>query len=254
MLKKRIIPVQLLVNGRLVKTRQFGAWRDVGDPVASSRVYNAQNADELIFLSIERTDRTIQPLFRLLDRVSEVSFMPLSVGGGIHTFEDAASLIRHGADKVVINSALHRDPSLVTRIADAFGSQAVIAAFDARWDEETERHVLYADCGRARIPGELETHIAQAIERGAGEVFIQSIDRDGMMTGYDIPLIQRVRRCCSRPIIACGGAGNFSHMQEAFLATDVSALACGSLFNFGDNNPIRAMAFLSNYGIPFKVV
>ena len=139
MLKKRIIPVQLLIDERLVKTVAFGTYRDVGDPVSSSRVYNAQNADELIFLNINRGERSIQPLLRVLERVSAVSFMPLALGGGIRSFADAATLIRHGADKVVVNSAVYNDPALVTRIADAFGSQAVVVAIDAKLDPTTGR-------------------------------------------------------------------------------------------------------------------
>ena len=130
MLKKRIIPIQLLINGRLVKTVQFGSYRDVGDPVASSRVYNAQNADELVFLNIDRTTRGIGPMVELLERVSEVCFMPLSLGGGIRSVADAGRLIQHGADKVVVNSAIYRDYGVLRRIADEFGSQAVIASVD----------------------------------------------------------------------------------------------------------------------------
>ncbi len=254
MLKKRIIPVQLLSGGRLVKTRQFGASRDVGDPVASSKVYSAQQADELVFLNIERGARTVLPMLALLERVSEVVFMPLALGGGIGTFEDAEALLRHGADKVVVNSAVYRDVSIVSRIADRFGAQAVVVAMDARRDPETGRAILFSDCGRRREDVEVLDHVRRVIEAGAGELFVQSIDRDGVMTGYDVPLVAEVAEASSVPVIACGGAGTYEHMRQAFVETRASALACGSLFNFGDNNPIRAKAFLGNYGIPFKVV
>ncbi|HLE56290.1 MAG TPA: imidazole glycerol phosphate synthase cyclase subunit [Rhodothermia bacterium] len=254
MLKKRIIPVQLLLEGRLVKTRQFGAYRDVGDPVASSRVYNAQNADELVFLNINRSARDVEPLLVLLDRVSEVSFMPLSLGGGITSFESAARLIRSGADKVVLNSAAYRDRQLITTIADSFGSQAVIVGIDVRADEAEGDYTLYSDCGRAAEDVSLEAHLERVIAAGAGEILINSIDRDGMMSGYDIPLLKRVAAAVSVPVIGCGGAGHYNHLKDAFLESRVSALACGSLFNFTDSNPIRAKAFLTNYGIPFKVV
>jgi imidazole glycerol-phosphate synthase subunit HisF len=253
-LKKRIIPVQLLLDGRLVKTRQFGAYRDVGDPVASSRVYNAQNADELVFLNINRSARDVEPLLKLLDRVSEVSFMPLSVGGGITSFESAARLIRSGADKVVLNSAAYRDLGLITRIADSFGSQAVIVALDARLDAASGEFTLYSDCGRAAEGISLEAHLERVIAAGAGEILVNSIDRDGMMGGYDIPLLKAVVAAVQVPVIGCGGAGNYNHLKDAFLESRVSALACGSLFNFTDSNPIRAKAFLTNYGIPFKTV
>jgi cyclase len=253
-LKKRIIPVQLLLDGRLVKTRQFGAYRDVGDPVASSRVYNAQNADELIFLNINRSARGIEPLLTLLERVSAVTFMPLSLGGGITSYDSAASLIRSGADKVVINSAAYTDPELTTRIADAFGSQAVIVSIDARHDSSSGDYTLYSDCGRKAEAVTLDAHLERVVVAGAGEIFINSIDRDGMMNGYDIPLLKKVARAVPIPVIGCGGAGHYNHLKDAFLESRVSALACGSLFNFTDSNPIRAKAFLTNYGIAFKVV
>ena len=254
MLKKRIIPVQLLLDGRLVKTKQFGAYRDVGDPVASSRVYNAQNADELVFLNINRSARGIDPLLTLLERVSEVTFMPLSLGGGVTSYDCAARLIRSGADKVVLNSAAYSDPQLITKIADAFGSQAVIVSIDARLDSTSGEYTVYSDCGRKAEAVTLDAHLEKVVAAGAGEIFINSIDRDGMMNGYDIPLLKKVASAVPIPVIGCGGAGHYNHLKDAFLETRVSALACGSLFNFTDSNPIRAKAFLTNYGIPFKVV
>jgi imidazole glycerol-phosphate synthase subunit HisF len=254
MLKKRIIPVQLLLNDRLVKTVNFGSWRDVGDPVKSSGVYNSQNADELVFLNIARDGRTIEMLRKVIERVSEVSFMPMAMGGGIVTAEDAAELIRTGADKVVINSAAYRNRSIITATADTFGAQAVVLSVDARWDADAGRYQLYSDCGRMREDVTLADHIGRCIEAGAGEVMIQSIDRDGTMTGYDIELIRQTKAVATIPVIAAGGSGDYGHLKEVFLETDVSAVACGSLFNFSDSNPIRAKAFLTNYGLNFKVV
>ncbi len=254
MLKKRIIPVQLLLDGRLVKTRQFGTYRDVGDPVSSSRVYNAQNADELVLLNINRSARNVEPLVDLLERVSAVSFMPLSLGGGITSVESAARLIRSGADKVVLNSAAYRNPELISGIADSFGSQAVIVSVDARLDAASGEYRLYSDCGRVAEDASLESHLERIIAAGAGEIMVNSIDRDGMMAGYDIPLLKAVAAAVKVPVIGCGGAGNYNHLKDAFLESNVSALACGSLFNFTDSNPIRAKAFLTNYGIPFKTV
>lgn len=252
MLKKRIIPIQLLLDGRLVKTVRFGEYRDVGDPVQSSKVYSDQDADELVFLNISRGERNIQQLLALLDRVAEVCFMPLALGGGIRSLEDAEVLIKSGADKVVVNSAAYRDPALLARIADKFGNQAVVASIDAR--RGPAGYELYSDCGRAREAVGLDEHITTIAAHGAGEILINSIDRDGTMSGYELELIERVTRAAPLPVIACGGAGTYEHMKEAFCSTAVSALACGSLFNFGDNNPIRAKAFLSNYGIAFKVI
>lgn len=254
MLKKRIIPVQLLMDGRLVKTVRFGEWRDVGDPVKSSSVYNSQYADELIFLNIAREDRSIAPLISIIEAVSKVCFMPLAVGGGIVTDEEAAQLIRTGADKIVLNSVLYRDRNVITATAEKFGAQAVIVAIDARLDVDAREYRLYSDCGRIREKIGLEDHVARCIEAGAGEILIQSIDQDGTMEGYDVELVKRVQAMTRVPVIAAGGSGNYAHLRDLFLETGVSAAACGSLFNFSDSNPIRAKAFLSNHGLPFKVV
>jgi len=254
MLKKRIIPIQLLSRGRLVKSVKFGHFRDVGDPVSSSKVYNAQDADELVFLNIDRDRRSAEPLLEILEQISRVSFMPMAVGGGINSFEDADRLIRRGADKVVVNSLAYRQPEVIARIADRYGSQAVVVSVDAQWVAHEKDFFLYANCGRELMTMKLESHIAQITKWGAGEILINSIDKDGTMSGYDINLLRRTVLSTNIPVIGCGGAGNYEHMREAFADTGVSALACGSLFNFGDNNPIRAKAFLKNYGVALKVI
>ena len=250
MLKRRIIPIQLLLGHRLVKTLRFGTHRDVGDPVASSKVYSAQNADELIFLNIDRDQRNIHALLRVISRVSEVCFMPLTLGGGIRSVGEAEQLIRGGADKIVLNTAPYRHPQLVTDIARIYGRQAVVASIDVR--REGDGYVLYSDCGRRREQAGLLEHLATLQDAGAGEILINAIDRDGVMAGYDLDLVRIVAERCSVPVIACGGAGTFEHLKDVFLETKASAAACGSLFNFGDNNPMRAKAFLANHGLSFK--
>lgn len=253
MLKRRIIPVQLLLNGRLVKTVRFGDWRDVGDPVKSSAVYNSQYADELIFLNIDRAGGSVKPLADMLHAVSEVCFMPLSVGGGVRSFDDAAYLIQNGADKVVINTAAYRDPTILSRVAERFGAQAVVVGIDARLGAGG-RYLAASNCGRDVAPVPVEEHIRVCEAAGAGEFLIQSIDRDGTMEGFDMPLLRQACAAAKVPVIGCGGSGQYNHLKEAFLETGVSALACGSLFNFSDSNPLRAKAYLSNYGLQFKVV
>ncbi len=252
-LKRRIIPVQLLLNGRLVKTVRFGDWRDVGDPVKSSAVYNSQYADELIFLNIDRDRRSVKPLADLLHRVAEVCFMPLSVGGGVRSFDDAVYLIQNGADKVVVNSGAYTDPAMLSRIADRFGVQAVVVAIDARRGANGGYEAL-SDCARHAETVPLEAHIRTCQASGAGEFLIQSVDQDGTMDGFDLDLLRLVCAAATVPVIGCGGSGQYNHLKDAFLQTEVSALACGSLFNFSDSNPLRAKAFLSNYGLQFKMV
>ena len=252
MLKRRIIPIQLLLNGRLVKTRCFDNWRDVGDPVKSSAVYNSQYADELIFLNIARDRTSVHPLGELIQRVSEECFMPLAVGGGIRSFDDAAYLIQNGADKVVINSAVYSDRDLISRIADRFGTQAVVVAIDAKRNGDC--YVAMSASASHAEAVMLEEHIYSCETAGAGEFLIQSVDQDGTMNGFDLALLRLGCSAASVPVIGCGGSGQYNHLKEAFIETDVSGLACGSIFNFSDSNPLRAKAFLSNYGLQFKVV
>ncbi|MBZ0067399.1 MAG: imidazole glycerol phosphate synthase cyclase subunit [Thiobacillus sp.] len=252
MLKRRIIPILLLMNGRLVKSVHFGEWRDVGDPVKSAAVYNSQYADELIFLNIARDDASVKPLAELLHRISEACFMPLSVGGGVCSFEDAAFLIQNGADKVVINSAAYSHLDLISRVADRFGKQAVVIGVDAKRHDGGYQAVSH---GATRVETvSIEEHLHACEAAGAGEFLIQSVDQDGTMEGFDLPLLRLACSVATVPVIGCGGSGQYNHLKAAFLETDVSALACGSLFNFSDSNPMRAKAFLSNYGLQFKVV
>ena len=249
MLKRRIIPIELLSGGRLVKTRQFAAPRDVGDPVKSSKVYSDQDADELVLLNIDRAWPGTEPLLAAVSKIAEHCFVPLTAGGGIRTVSDAEPLFTAGADKVLINSAAYRDADLIKAIAGRYGRQAVVIGIDVR--SEGDEYVLYSAGGRCREAIGLEAHISAMVAAGAGELMIQSIDCDGVMEGYDLNLLRRVVACSPVPVIAAAGAGNFLHLKEAFEA-GVDATACGSLFNFGDNNPLRAKAFLKNHGIPLK--
>lgn len=250
-LKRRIIPIELLSAGRLIKTRVFSDSRDVGDPVKSSKVYSDQDADELVLLNIDRGNRTVSDLAAILSRIAEHCFVPLTAGGGIASADDAARLFSVGADKVVLNAVAYRNPSVVTDISSRYGQQAVVVSIDVR--NEDGNYFLYSDCGRCREMPSLEEHIANVIVAGAGEILVQSIDRDGTMTGYDLDLMRRTLAASSVPVIAAAGAGNFSHLKDV-LELGVAAAACGSLFNFGDNNPLRAKAYLKNYGIPLKRV
>ena len=251
MLKRRIIPIMLLNGSRLVKTRIFADPRDVGDPVQSSKVYSDQDADELLFLQIDREGRRIDPLVDAVARVAASCFVPLTAGGGVVCLGDAARLFAAGIDKVVVNSIVYLEPSVITNIAECFGRQAVVVGIDVR--SEGDEFTLYSDCGRRIEPVSLEKHISSVVAAGAGELMIQAIDHDGVMGGYDINLLRRVVAISPVPVIAAAGAGHFMHIKDAF-DVGVDAAACGSLFNFGDNNPLRAKAFLKNYGIPLKKI
>lgn len=249
MLKRRIIPIELLSGGRLVKTRVFDEPRDVGDPVKSSKVYSDQDADELVLLQIDRAERRIDVLADTVARIAEHCFVPLTAGGGVNCVGDAAALFSAGADKVLVNSAAYRTPEVLSDIAARFGRQALVVGIDVR--SVKDGYTLYSDCGFQLEDVSLEAHVATAVAAGAGELMVQAVDRDGMMTGYDLALLKRVVAVSPVPVIAASGAGHFLHLKEAF-DTGADAAACGSLFNFGDNNPLRAKAFLKNYGIPLK--
>jgi imidazole glycerol-phosphate synthase subunit HisF len=249
MLKRRIIPVELLSGGRLVKPVAFGAARDVGDPVKSSKVYSDQDADELVLLHIDRDKRDMDDFVRVVGAIATQCYVPLTAGGAVSTYEDARRLFEAGADKVVINSKAYVDTKLISDVAFAFGRQAVVIGIDVR--TSGSGYDLYSDCGRKREHVSLADHINTVQAAGAGELMIQDIERDGMMAGYNLDFIRDVVKLSNVPVITGTGAGNFLHMKEAFDA-GADAVACGSLFNFGDNNPLRAKAFLKNHGIPLK--
>jgi cyclase len=249
MLKRRIIPIELLSVDRLVKTVVFDRPRDVGDPVKSSKVYSDQDADELVLLSIDRESRSIHGLVDIVKRIAEHCFVPFTVGGGIAKIEEAELLFSAGADKVLINSRAYTDPILISSIAQRYGKQAVVVGIDVRIDQGS--YSLYSCGGRKIESVNLQEHIDSVVRAGAGELLVQSIDRDGVMEGYDINLLKQVIARSPIPVIAAGGAGHFLHLKEAF-DVGADAAACGSLFNFGDNNPLRAKAFLKNHGIPLK--
>ena len=178
--------------------------------------------------------------------------MPLAVGGGIKTIDDAKLLFNSGADKVIINTAAYSNKPLLSFIVSRWGSQALIVSIDASKTTE-KKYVTKSECGTRLEPVNLVDHINSVIDLGAGEIMINSIDNDGVMNGYDLVLIDLVMSVCTIPLIICGGAGNYDDLKEAF-NKGVSAVACGSLFNFGDNNPLRAKAYLKNYNIPLKRV
>jgi cyclase len=251
MLKRRIIPIELLSEGRLVKTTKFDAGRDVGDPVKTAKVYSDQDADEILLLDIDRSRNGVNKLIEVVARIAECCFAPLIAGGGIKSIGDAEQLFKAGADKVLINSAAYYNRALLTEISNRYGSQAIVVGIDVRFIDE--KYKLFSGCGRrAEIPS-LEEQIAAIVSAGAGEILVQRIEYDGAMQGYDLNLLRYATALSKLPVIAAAGAGTFLHIKEAF-DVGVDAAACGSLFNFGDNNPIRAKAFLKNYGVSLKSV
>ena len=252
MLKKRVIPVLLLRNGRMVKGVEFDNYRDTGNPRTAIRIYSAQDADELVFLDIQATLESRSALVEVVREASSECFMPLAAGGGIKTIEDVRELLLAGADKVVVTTAAVTAPSLVTEIAERYGSQCMVAGIDFRIGPDGAR--VWIRCGTQPTDLDPVTHAKQLVALGAGELLLNAIDRDGRMQGYEMDMARQVASSVSVPVIVCGGAGHFMHLAELLRDTPASAAACASLFHFGDNNPIRARSYLRNLGIPMRVL
>jgi cyclase len=252
LLKKRIIPVLLLRDGRMVKGKQFANYRDTGDPRSAVRIYSAQDADELIFLDIQASLRSRAALVDVMAEAAKECFMPLAAGGGVTALDDVRMLLKAGADKVVINTAAVVDPPLVARAAERFGTQCIVAGVDYRYENGAPR--VWIRSGTEATDLDPVDHSQRLVDLGVGELLINSIDRDGMMQGYDLELADTIAKQVPVPVIVCGGAGNFMHLADALSKTAVAAAACASLFHFGDNNPIRARSYLRNIDVPMRVL
>ena len=237
----------------MVKGVNFDNYRDVGDPIFASRVYNSQYVDELIFLDIDATNENRKCRHQVIEKVSKECFMPLTIGGGIVSIEDIQLLLRSGADKVLINSASYSDVEFIENAVNRFGSQCIVIGIDVRQNDD-KSYSLFSNSGQVKQDVTLEDHIKKMNFLNVGEIFINNISRDGTMIGYDLELINSVSQYTSLPIISCGGAGNLQHLVEGFTETDVSGLAMASIYHFSDNNPIRARAYLMNNDVDIKIV
>jgi cyclase len=216
--KKRLIPCLDVAGGRVVKGVRFEGLREVGDPVELARRYAAAGADELVFLDVAATIEGRAPLLELVERTAESLDVPFTVGGGVRDVEGARSLLRAGADKVAVNRAAYEEPALLTQLADEFGSQAVVCAIDARGGE------VVTHGGRRTTGADAVAWAREAVERGAGEILLTSIDADGTREGYDLELTAAVAEAVEAPVIASGGAGHVSHLADAFAVGAEAAL------------------------------
>src|SRR5262245_13709882 len=233
MLTKRIIPCLDVNCGRVVKGQHFQNLRDAGDPVEVARRYEADGADELVFLDITASHEGRAIMLDVVRRVSEQIFMPYMVGGGIRTLEDATRLIQAGAEKVSINSAAVKTPQLVTEIARKFGSQAVVVNIDPKRTQKDGREcwVVHINGGRIATGLEAVAWAKQVEKLGAGEIVLTSMDADGVKTGYDLPMTEAVANAVGIPVVASGGAGHPSHLLEVFRIGADAALAA-SIFHY----------------------
>jgi len=249
MLARRIIPCLDVAGGRVVKGVHFQSLRDAGDPVEQAARYDADGADELVFLDISASPEARRTTLEMVGRVAESIFIPFTVGGGIRSVDDAGAALRAGADKITVNTAAVRDPSLVSRLAESFGSQCVVAAVDVKRVEG--RLTVVVNGGREATELEAVEWSRRLEELGAGEVLLTSMDRDGTGTGYDLPLIQAVSQAVTLPVIASGGAGNLAHLAEALEAGAHGVLAA-TIFHFHDSSLPRARAYLKERGYPVR--
>lgn len=253
MLARRIIPCLDVNQGRVVKGVNFVSLRDAGDPVEQARVYEAEGADELVFLDITATHESRETVTELARRVADVVFIPFTIGGGIRTLEDARALIRAGADKISVNSAAVRNPELISSTAAQLGSQAVVVAIDAkRFSVEPLRWQVHVEGGRVPTGLDAVAWAKQAALRGAGEILLTSIDADGMQAGYDLELTRTIADAVNIPVIASGGAGRLEHFAEALTKGHASAALAASLFHYRRLSIPQVKRYLLEQGIPVR--
>lgn len=250
MLKVRVIPTLLYKDVGLVKGTGFDSWRRVGSAMPAVKVYNTRDVDELMLLDITATTDARPPDYNAIAELAEECFVPLTVGGGVADIDAVRALLRAGADKVTINSAAYTKPELITEAALRFGSQCVVACIDAVADGDG--HECLSHAGK-RATGRRPAEWAAELERlGAGEILIQSVERDGTLSGYDLELIRSVAEAVSIPVIASGGAGSYAHLHAALVEAGASAVAAAAMFHFTEQTPAQAKAYLAERGIPVR--
>ena len=246
----RVIPCLDVDAGRVVKGVRFVDLRDAGDPVELARLYDAEGADELVFLDITASSDARETLYDVVAATAEQVFIPLTVGGGVRAVADARRLLRAGADKVSFNTAAVQRPELLSESSAAFGAQCVVAAIDARrngagWE-------VYVHGGRTPTGRDAVAWAAECAKRGAGEILLTSMDRDGSKAGFDLELLRAVSAAVDVPVIASGGAGTLAHMVEAVAEGHASAVLAASIFHFGEFRIAEVKAAMAAAGLPVR--
>jgi imidazole glycerol-phosphate synthase subunit HisF len=249
-LTKRIIPCLDVKDGRVVKGVQFVQLRDAGDPVEAALAYDAQGADELVFLDITASHEDRSIMLDVVRRTADVLYIPLTVGGGLRTVDDVRTLLRAGAEKVSFNTAALARPQVIREAAERFGSQCIVVAIDAR--REGDRWGAYSHGGRRRTGRDAIEWAQEAVAQGAGEILLTSMDRDGTKDGYDLELTRAVADAVTVPVIASGGAGTLEHFREAFVGADASAALAASLFHFGTYTIGEVKTYLADHGLEVR--
>jgi cyclase len=254
MLKVRVIPCLDVKDGRVVKGVNFLALRDAGDPVEQARAYDAAGADELMFLDITASHEGRGAILDVVSRTAEVCFMPVSVGGGIRAVEDARRLLRAGADKISINTSAVENPALLSDTADAFGSQCVVVAIDAKAKPDGSGWEVFTYGGRKATGLDVIDYAVSAVKRGAGEILLTSMDRDGAKNGYDTALLRAITGAVNVPVIASGGAGSCADLVAGVRDGGADAVLAASIFHFGEVSIGEAKAAMRAAGLPVRPI
>lgn len=255
MLAKRLIPCLDVHRGRVVKGVRFVSLTDAGDPVECAARYDQEGADELVLLDITASSDARPIVIDMVRRVADTVFLPFTVGGGVRSVEDASELLRAGADKVAVNTAAVQDPELLSSLAQRFGSQAVVLAIDARRSRAAQgpRFEVFTHGGRTPTGRDAPAWAREGVARGAGEVLLTSMDKDGTRDGFDVELTRVVADAVSVPVVASGGCGSVGHMAEVLSDGRASAALLASLFHFGELRIPEAKAQLRERGIEVRV-
>ncbi|MGF1448253.1 MAG: imidazole glycerol phosphate synthase subunit HisF [Opitutales bacterium] len=254
MLSVRIIPCLDVTAGRVVKGVRFVDLIDAGDPVESARAYQAQGADELVFLDITASSDERAILLDVVERTASECFMPLTVGGGLRSVEDIRIMLNAGADKVSLNTAAVLNPELVQQASSRFGNQCIVVAIDARRVPGEERWEVYTHGGRKPTGRDAIAWAREVVQLGAGEILLTSMDADGTKAGYDIALTRAVSDAVSVPVIASGGAGTLEHLADVLREGKASAVLAASIFHFGTFTVPQAKAHLAAEGLPVREI
>lgn len=251
MLKVRVIPTLLWKQFGLVKGVCFDSWRRVGPVLPAVKVYNQREVDELVLVDIVGHSVPDEPDYESLHEFAQECFVPMTIGGGIDRLDQVQRLLRVGADKVSVNTAAYTRPELINEVAERHGNQCVVGSVDVRWLDG--RWICFSHGGQFNTGREVAAWVRELEDRGAGEILITSIDRDGTMQGYDLALVETVARAVRVPVIASGGAGHYQHMVDAVRQAGASAVAAASMFHFTEQTPAGAKSALREAGLPVRL-
>ena len=250
-MKVRVIPTLLWKQFGLVKGASFDSWRRVGPVLPAVKVYNQREVDELVLMDIVAHLSSNDPDFESIAEFGQDCFVPLTVGGGVTHINQVQRLLRAGADKVAVNTEAYSRPQFINEIANRHGAQCVVASVDVRFQDGA--WLCFSHAGKQATGREVVAWVRELEDRGAGEILITSIDRDGTMQGYDLPLIEAIAETVKVPVIASGGAGNYQHMVEAVTQYGASAVAAASIFHFTEQTPAGAKQALATAGVPVRL-